>query len=207
MTFTVSVMSDDRQRKLALERQQRYLARKRGEDIPKLRGGRPRKEAPAAIEQAAGSSALEEWAHQGNRAIFLGAEGGFTHWELGDPKTNTAVLVRFAEGPETWTAIERIYSSEMTVGALKTNGKELAVLLRQVVDSIDVPDDDLEVTLKQGGWSKTMMKLGLRTAADFVEHGRFMPSEDEMYHRVDGSKRGDSNASDEEETLMRKTDP
>jgi hypothetical protein len=185
-------MSDDRQRKLALERQQRYLARKRGEDVPKLRGGRPRKEAPAAVEQTAGSSPAgwEEWAHQGNRAVFLGAEGGFTHWELGDPKTNTAVLVRFAEGPETWAAIQRLYSSEMTVGvALKVDSKELAVLLRQVVDSIDIPDDDLEVTLKHGEWSKTMLKIGLRTVADFMEYGRFMPSEGEMYHRVDGSKR------------------
>ncbi len=193
-------MSEDDKAARSREAARRYRARKRGEAVPKLKTGRPR----------AGSSSAgwEEWAHQGNRAVFLGAEGGFTHWELGDPKTNTAVLVRFAEGPETWTAIQRLYSSEMTVGvALKVDSKELAVLLRQVVDSIDVPDDDFEVTLKHGGWSKTMLKIGLRTVADFMEHGRFMPSEGEMYHQVDGSKRGNANATDEEETPMRKTDP
>ena len=188
-------MTDDRQRRLALERQQRYLARKRGEDVPLRRGGRPRKEKSPAPKE------WEEWVHKGNRAIFLGIEGGYTHWELGDLERKAVVLVRLEEGAETWNALQRFYMGEMTMAALKTKEGELGEISRAAAESIDDSgDDDFALPLTAHNWPKTLLKVGLRTAADFFEHGRFMPQEGDLYRRVDGSKRDEEEEKEGEGT-------
>ena len=180
-------MSEDRQRKLALERQRRYLARKRGETVPKLRGGRPRKVATAIEDPTTTVESLwMKWVDKGNRAIFLGTEGGFTHWELGDWERRSVVTLRLPEGPETWEALQRFTSSEMNIASRTTKDKELAAIFQAAADAIDDSEDGF--LSAPGEWSKTMLKIGLHTAAEFFEHGRFMVTDGAVYHRVDGGK-------------------
>lgn len=185
------MVSLEERREKARERMRRYLARKRGQNVPKRKPGRPRKLAPALPLAEARARLLahwEEFAKEGNEAGFLGSEDGYNVWLLHDSQTGVVRRVRFADGPETHAAIVKLLTSSMTFGLIG-GGRERAAryvaLLRETYDA--QPETDL------------VARYGLRAVADITEYGRFMPREGETYHRVDGSQPRESTAGQTEQ--------
>ena len=167
-------MDQDRKRKLALERQHRYLARKRGESVPKLPGGRPRK--AVSLE----SEGWESFLHTGAQAVFLGTVSGVTHWQLGDPQKRVAAHIQLPEGGATWKALEQFCAAGVSIAAVETSERQLAEICRAASESIKQASD--------ASPDRKMLQISLRVVADLMEHGRFVPQDGEIYHRVEGGE-------------------
>jgi hypothetical protein len=171
-------------REKARERTRRYLARKRGEDVPKRKAGRPKIDTSAL-------SRLEDLARAGSTAAFVGTEDGFNVWMLFDKATGDGKVLRFAAGPETHTAISKLLFSQLTFGVMghETETRlRLAELIDETLESLAPIPPDTPMVIPGLFWSPYAERITLRIARDYFQHGHFVPFDGAIYNRVDGSK-------------------
>jgi hypothetical protein len=162
----------------ARESARRYRARKRGENVPKLLRGRPRK--------ALAKATWESFAAPGNRAAYLGSLDGFTHWELAD-QGGSVLPWRFQEGAETNAALHRFFGRHMMTAVVHGKDKELAALCRQAAESpvarVDDPsyfpemysaDSSIENRAAISEVVEMTIQASLMVAYEYFEYGRFL---------------------------------
>ena len=183
--------SKEATREKSRERMRRYLARKRGKPVPKLKPGRPRK--PATFEELVASlkepPVWEPWENfvaPGNSALYLGSLNDFTHWELTD-RAGSVLPWRFPEGVETTDALHRFFGRFMMTAVAQGKDKELAnlclVAAWSPVEHVDDPryfpemysaDSSIENRVEISKLVETMIQGSLKIAYELFEYGRFL---------------------------------